>query len=78
MRSYVWVYSLGVFFIVGGLVWCGFSKYICLSTCDVQQLHPCFFLFLFVGIIFILCGCSLIMSHVLRNKGKNKKDSRKK
>ncbi|MDP3026093.1 MAG: hypothetical protein Q8N63_00145 [Nanoarchaeota archaeon] len=31
------------------------------STCSSQQLSPCFFLFLFVGIIFIISGFSLVM-----------------
>ena len=30
------------------------------SICSSQQLSPCFFLFLFVGIIFIISGYSLV------------------
>jgi len=47
------------FGIIGGIV----DKLLCrglCNTCSSQQLSPCFFLFLFVGIIFVISGFSLV------------------
>ncbi len=47
------------FGILGGLL----DRLLCgglCSTCNSQQLSPCYFLFLFVGIIFVISGYSLV------------------
>ena len=57
--------TFGFAFMALGLLWSVFSGYLCESlcpTCMNPQLAPCFFLFLFVGIIFIITGASLIIS----------------
>lgn len=46
------------FGISGGLVDRFLCKGLC-SVCTSQQLSPCFFLFLFVGIIFVISGIGL-------------------
>ncbi len=54
---------IGFVFMGFGLLESIIDKYLCrglCSTCSSQQLSPCFFLFLFVGIIFIICGYSLV------------------
>jgi len=54
------------FGIIGGMI----SRFLCkglCSTCSSQQLSPCFFLFLFVGIIFTICGYSLVVMKVDNN-----------
>ena len=48
------------FGILGGITERLLCKGLC-STCNSQQLSPCFFLFLFVGIIFIISGSSLVI-----------------
>ena len=83
MKTQTGIYAIGLLFLGFGAGWCGFSKRSCESLCDVcgaEQLHPCFFLFLFVGIIFIISGSSLIMDYVLRedSKLKKKKGSKRK
>jgi len=53
---------IGFGFIVFGVLWSIFERVMCKSLCSVctsQQLSPCFFLFLFVGIIFVVTGYSL-------------------
>lgn len=55
---------IGFIFICFGILECITDKLLCAvlcPTCNSEQLSPCFFLFLFVGIIFILCGYSLII-----------------
>ena len=47
------------FGILGGILDRMLCRGLC-STCSSQQLSPCFFLFLFVGIIFIISGFSLV------------------
>ena len=49
--------SLGILF---GSINRIFCYYLC-SVCNNEQLSPCFFLFLFVGIIFVVTGYSLIL-----------------
>jgi len=58
---------IGFVFIVFGLVWSIFEKSLCSGLCEqcgTSQLQPCFFLFLFVGIIFIINGASLILTDI--------------
>lgn len=55
---------IGFGFMGFGILECILDRFLCrglCSTCNSQQLSPCFFLFLFVGIIFILSGCSLVI-----------------
>ncbi len=66
---------IGGCFILFGLIWSISEKYLCRELCQVcnnQQLSPCFFLFLFVGIIFVVIGASLSLSSVFK-KVKDKK-----
>jgi hypothetical protein len=55
---------IGLGFMGFGLLWGmlngALCKGLCLA-CSSQQLSPCFFLFLFVGIIFIISGFSLVI-----------------
>lgn len=45
------------------------------STCSSEQLSPCYFLFLFVGIIFVISGYALVeMKYNNLPKVKLKKD----
>lgn len=58
--------SIGIGFILVGLVWSVFDKILCASVCEVcdeSQKNPCVFLFLFVGIIFIVTGTSLVLRY---------------
>lgn len=53
---------VGIGFMVFGVMWCIFDRHLCgflCKTCTNQQLSPCFLLFLFVGIIFVIAGFSL-------------------
>jgi len=55
---------MGILFMIFGIIWSSLDKIICSSlckTCGESELSPCFFLFLFVGIIFVLTGYSLIL-----------------
>ena len=50
--------------IIIGMIFSVFNRYFCrfiCNVCDNQQLSPCFFLFLFVGIILIIDGASLVL-----------------
>lgn len=54
---------IGLIFISFGVVGGVLDRFLCkglCSTCTSQQLSPCFFLFLFVGIIFVISGYSLV------------------
>ena len=55
--------GIGIAFIVLGIVWAAFNSYfcnrICSGMCNYNQISPCYFLFVFVGIIFIVSGFSL-------------------
>ena len=49
-------------FIIKGLIELSISKWVCqnlCSVCNYQQLRPCYFLLLLVGIIFLIVGLSL-------------------
>lgn len=53
---------IGIGLMVFGTFWAIFDRYLCrflCKTCSSLQLSPCFFLFLFVGIIFVVAGFSL-------------------
>jgi len=66
---------IGFAFIVFGLIWGILDKYSCNSLCRVcvyLQLSPCYFLFLFVGVIFIISGVSLILTSDIRKREKKK------
>jgi len=68
--------TIGICFVLLGLLWSIFERYLCMGlcrTCDTQQLSPCFFLFLFVGIIFIVVGASITLStNLIEKQEKNK------
>lgn len=60
---------IGFIFIVFGISDIIFDESICKSLCLIcteQQISPCFFLFLFVGIIFIISGYSLVVMKKVR------------
>ena len=55
--------KIGIGFIILGLIEIVISGISCRSLCTVcnsTQVKPCFFLFIFVGIIFIVSGLSII------------------
>ena len=56
-----------------GFFWSFFDKFLCGNlcngTCTATQTNTCSSLFLFVGIIFIVCGYALI---VMKEKGRAK------
>ena len=63
---------LGFGFILFGILWCSLNKLSCTSICKdcgLLDIKPCYFLFLFVGIIFIVCGYALI---VMKDKKRRK------
>jgi|APSaa5957512622_1039677.scaffolds.fasta_scaffold46025_3 hypothetical protein len=67
---------LGFGFILFGILWCSLNKLSCTSICKdcgLLDIKPCYFLFLFVGIIFIVNGTSIILMWGLRDKSKKTK-----
>ena len=55
---------IGFTFMVIGIFWGLLNKLLCsrlCETCSFQQVSPCYFLFLFVGVIFVVDGLSLII-----------------
>jgi len=60
-----------------GFFWSFFDKFLCGTlcgnTCSVQQNQLCSLLFLFVGILFIVCGYALI---VMKDKKRRKLKSK--
>ena len=53
---------ISLIFILTGLVFGLFNSKLCFNICKIcsnDQLSPCYFLFLFVGIIFVVSGISL-------------------
>lgn len=64
---------IGFAFVKGGIIWAIFNKPFCRlisKTATYEQLAPCHFLFLFVGIIFIVCGASLLLTPDYKKKAK--------
>jgi len=62
---------IGWIFIVIGLIWSILNRWLCnqlCNSCNVSELSPCYFLFLLVGIIFIVAGTSLILTSDNINK----------
>jgi hypothetical protein len=60
------VSSISLIFILIGFVFGLFEARLCLNicqSCSNDQLGPCYFLFLFVGIIFVVCGASLFNNY---------------
>tara|TARA_Y100000310_G_C20597078_1_gene771065 strand:- start:275 stop:496 length:222 start_codon:yes stop_codon:yes gene_type:complete len=54
---------IGFAFIIFGIIWAILDRIMCKGLCNVctsDQLSPCFFLFLFVGVIFVIAGYSLV------------------
>lgn len=54
---------IGFVFIGFGVLGGIFDRFLCRGLCSIctsQQLSPCYFLFLFVGIIFVISGYSLV------------------
>ena len=68
---------IGFGFMILGLLFSYFNNQSCIAICEncsKEQLSPCFFLLLFVGIIFIISGMSLVLtSKTRKNKIKIKK-----
>jgi len=71
-----WFRVLGFGFVIMGMLWCLFNKFsrtsIC-DSCELIEITPCYFLFLFVGIIFIVNGASIILTGGFGNKSKKVK-----
>jgi len=65
-----------IFLFIGfGILWSILDKFMCnrmCSVCTYKQLSPCYFLFLFVGIIFIVCGASLLLTPEWKKSRKRK------
>jgi len=63
-----------------GFFWSFFDKFLCgtlcRDTCSVAQENSCSLLFLFVGIIFIVCGYALIVMKDSKRKSLKKKIKR--
>ena len=56
---------IGVGFMLLGIVWALLNQYSCnklCGSCDYGQLAPCYFLFIFVGIILVIGGISLVLT----------------
>ena len=56
---------IGFAFMLFGILWSWLNQYSCKALCrlcSLQQLSPCFFLFIFVGIIFTITGASLVLT----------------
>jgi len=56
---------IGICFIILGLIECLISKISCSSlcrNCNSVDLKPCFFLFIFAGILLIISGFSLYLT----------------
>jgi len=54
-----------------GVIWAFFNKFSCNQLCDscsYEQLAPCYFLFMFVGIILVISGVSLILTSEINKK----------
>ena len=55
---------IGFIFLIFGLIWITLEKMFCRKICMIcnyEQISPCIFLFIFVGIIFIVSGASLLI-----------------
>ncbi len=52
--------AIGFGFIFFGIFWIIFDKYSCTNVCKLLP-YPCIWLFMFIGIIFIVCGASLLV-----------------
>jgi len=64
---------IGFAFLILGVVWSSLNDYLCTNVCkncSFIELSPCFFLFLFVGIIFIVSGVSLLIEAKIEKKKK--------
>ena len=58
--------SIGFILIVGGLGISVLNNFFCRNLCvicSIEQISPCFFLFLFSGILLIVSGASLIIEN---------------
>ena len=68
--------KIGFGFINIGLIWSLLNQcscnYLC-ETCSYEQISPCYFLFVFVGIILIVCGASLLLTPEFKKKRRIKK-----
>jgi len=61
---------IGFGFLILGLVWAFLNEFSCRYVCKEcvsQQLYPCYFLFLFVGIIFAISGASLVLTNLKKD-----------
>lgn len=71
-----WFRVLGFGFIIFGIIWSLLSNFSCSSICEscgLIEIKPCYFLFLFVGIIFVVNGFSIITVWGFRSKKKVKR-----
>lgn len=60
------VSTMSLILVLVGLVFGLFEARLCFSICEAcnnDQLGPCYFLFLFVGIIFVVTGASLFNNY---------------
>jgi|TARA_B100001971_G_C18250352_1_gene577662 hypothetical protein len=57
--------KIGLVFVLFGLFEVFYSRRLCgllCDTCGIVNLQPCFLLYIFVGIIFLVVGSSLVLS----------------
>lgn len=57
---------ISLVFVSIGLVFGLFEQKLCSSICELcsqEQINPCYFLFLFVGIIFVVAGAGLFNNY---------------
>ena len=67
---------IGLILISIGLIWAILNRFSCrllCNLCSYQDLAPCYFLFLFVGIVLIISGTSLILTGEEWKKKKTRK-----
>ncbi len=66
---------IGIGLMLLGIVWTFFNQFSCnklCGSCSYEQLAPCYFLFIFVGIIIIVsCGSLVLTSAINKNELKN-------
>ena len=61
---------IGIILMLFGISWTFLNQFSCnklCGSCSYGQLAPCYFLFLFVGIILIVSGVSLVLTSAFNN-----------
>jgi hypothetical protein len=64
--------AFGLAFLAIGVIFAALCKYscsnLCKGNCVSQDISYCFFLFLFVSILLIICGASIIITRKVDEK----------